>query len=204
MAILQDAKAALERATGIWRPSKVVAKAAVRQVAPKIFRFEIDGTTPNNPVLPLVVYKRAFKFSKQHDPAAVIEMVFEVNGWGEGWRDGIYDWMHFHARTHEVLGLARGTARVRFGGEHGREIDLAAGDVVVLPAGTGHQRIKASTDLIVVGAYPPNATYDERKNAKPEAAMKLIKQVKLPKSDPIYGKTGGIMKLWQARRKTHV
>src|SRR5262249_7352803 len=50
-------------------------------------------------------------------------------------RNGIYNYAHYHSRTHEVLGVARGHARVRFGGERGKELRLKVGDVVVLPAG---------------------------------------------------------------------
>jgi uncharacterized protein YjlB len=65
------------------------------------------------------------------DPAAVFERLFELNGWGGSWRNGIYDYVHYHPRTHEVLGIASGKARVRFGGDEGRSIALKAGDVVV-------------------------------------------------------------------------
>ena len=46
------------------------------------------------------------------DPAAMFERLFETNGWGGSWRNGIYDYVHYHPRTHEVLGIARGRARV--------------------------------------------------------------------------------------------
>jgi uncharacterized protein YjlB len=90
-----------------------------------------------------------------------MEELFEANGWGDTWRDGIYDYVHFHSRIHEVLGIARGKGRVRFGGDKGRIFTLKAGDVVILPAGTGHQCLSADEDFLVVGAYPPAGTYDE-------------------------------------------
>lgn len=75
--------------------------------------------------------------------------------------NSVYDYLHYHSRTHEVLGIAKGSAKVRFGGERGRTIKLSAGDVAILPAGTGHQCIAASKTFLVVGAYPGVGTYDE-------------------------------------------
>jgi hypothetical protein len=36
---------------------------------------------------------------------------------------------------------------VQFGGKRGRTLTLKAGDVAILPAGTGHQRLNASEDF---------------------------------------------------------
>jgi uncharacterized protein YjlB len=112
---------------------------------------------PNNPKLALVLYRNPIRLSGKFDPAAVFEELFERNGWGDSWRNGIYDYPHYHSRIHEVLGVARGHARVRFGGAKGRALKLKAGDVVIVPAGTGHERLSGSKDLMVVGAYPPSA-----------------------------------------------
>lgn len=65
--------------------------------------------------------------------------------------------------THEVLGIARGSVSGEFGGAHGKPLDLKAGDVVILPAGTGHRRRSASRDVLVVGAYAAKGKYDEPK-----------------------------------------
>jgi uncharacterized protein YjlB len=85
--------------------------------------------------------------ARAQDPAAVFEDLFESNGWKDSWRNGIYDYLHYYSRTHEVLGIACRHARVRFGGDGGKIVELRAEDVVILPAGTGHQRVSASRDL---------------------------------------------------------
>src|SRR4051794_15045910 len=104
---------------------------------PLTFVFADDGLVPNNP-MPFLVYKRAIEVGNDH-PEKTIEQVFEANGWSDTWRNGIYEYLHYHATVHEALGVARGHARVRFGGDSGKEIEVTAGDVAILPAGTGHQ-----------------------------------------------------------------
>ena len=139
------------------------------------------------------------RLTQTQDPAAVFEELFESNGWKDSWRNGIYDFLHYHSSTHEVLGIARGHARVRFGGDGGKIIQLRAGDVVILPAGTGHQRVSASRDLLVVGAYPVDGKYDECKPSaeQHERALKSIPEVPLPDKDPVYGAGGPLRDLWK-------
>jgi uncharacterized protein YjlB len=169
-------------------------------VEPIAMRFEDDGTVPNNPVLPFLVYRGAIEVAGHEDPAAVIERTFAQNRWGDSWRNGIYSFTHFHSMIHEVLGVAAGRARVRFGGGAGEELDIAAGDVAVLPAGTGHQRISASRDFLVIGAYPPQGTYDlcRATQAEHDRAKAVIPKVPVPDADPVYGKDGPLNKLWRA------
>jgi uncharacterized protein YjlB len=163
------------------------------------FRFEDDGETPNNPRLPLVVYRAAVNLAGEHDPAAPFERVFARHGWGDGWRNGIYSFLHFHTATHEVLGIARGRATVEFGGARGQALAVEAGDVVVLPAGTGHRRIEASGDLLVVGAYPRNASFDQKRPGQVDhkKAVAAIAEVPLPEMDPVHGREGPLMALWK-------
>ena len=94
--------------------------------------FADDGLIPNNP-MPFLVYKGAVDVAGDH-PEATIEKLFGANGWGAMWRNGVYDYLHYHATVHEALGVARGNAIVRFGGDSGTELAIAAGDVAILPA----------------------------------------------------------------------
>jgi len=165
-------------------------------IKPLTFFFEDDGLVPNNP-LPLVIYKGAVDVRSGH-PEKTIEGLFGANGWGEMWRNGVYDYLHYHATVHEALGVARGHALVQFGGDAGREIEIAAGDVAILPAGTGHQCLASSPDFCVVGAYPPGP---EMQITRPTAAnhamaKQTIPRVKIPRTDPVMGEHGPLMRLW--------
>jgi len=126
-----------------------------------MFRFRDDGGTPNHPRWPVIIYWNVVQLPRTLDPAAVMEKFFESNDCCKSWRNGIYDYLHYHSSVHEVLGIARGSAKVRLGGDRGRTFKLSAGDVVILPAGTGHQGLAASKDFLVVGAYPASGKYDE-------------------------------------------
>ena len=164
---------------------------------PLAFVFQDDGLVPNNP-LPFLVYRRAIDVANGH-PEKTIEGLFGAHGWGDMWRNGVYDYLHYHATVHEALGIARGHATVRFGGDGGREFEISAGDVAILPAGTGHQCLAASRDFSVVGAYPPGAkmhvTLPTPENHV--RALKTIPAVSLPKTDPVMGEDGPLVRLWK-------
>jgi uncharacterized protein YjlB len=174
----------------------------VVQRKPQGKHFEDDGLIPNNPELDFIHYRSAVDTRRMDDPAALFEVLFDKNGWTGAWRNGIYDYVHYHPRTHEVLGVAKGRARVRFGGSKGKVVSLKPGDVVVLPAGTGHEAISATKDLLVVGAYPPQGKYDEFEGSLHEhsRARRMIAKVRLPPKDPVYGARGGLRKLWRRKR----
>jgi uncharacterized protein YjlB len=167
------------------------------KIEPLAIVFADDGLVPNNP-MPFLVYKGAVDVANPHSERT-IEELFGANGWGDMWRNGIFDYLHYHATVHEALGVARGQAKVQFGGDGGKALDLAAGDVAILPAGTGHQRISASSDFCVVGAYPPGPKMQVTRPT-PEnhtKALQTIPLVPLPKSDPVLGKDGPLVRLWK-------
>ncbi len=170
-----------------------------KPAAPLALRFADDGAIPNNPRLPFLVYRSAIDLSGTPNPETVIEKTFTRHGWVNCWRNGIYAYVHYHSSIHEALGIARGRAKARFGGALGEELDLMAGDVVVLPAGTGHQCLWAAPELCVIGAYPKTGRYDLCRGSKAEHAKALISipQVPVPETDPVFGADGPLTRLWR-------
>lgn len=199
MSFLEQLKKTAEKVTGVGRPTAADLPKLVNDRRPLHYAFEDDGETPNNPAFPLLHYRSAFALDDRFDPAATCEEIFAANGWTGSWRNGIFPFNHFHTNTHEVLGIARGNARVQFGGVKGRTLTLEAGDVVVVPAGTGHCRMAASDDLLVVGAYPGGKDYDQHKpqDVDHAKAKARVAKVGVPKADPLLGENGPLIELWK-------
>ena len=68
--------------------------------ADRAYFLSDDGQVPNNPLLPLIHYANAFGANDGPDDAIDC---FGRNGWCGAWVNGIYDFHHYHARSHEVL-----------------------------------------------------------------------------------------------------
>ena len=169
----------------------------IRSVEPESIALVRDERLPDNPLLPVLVYRQVLD-PAAGDPAAAFAALFAAHGWGGIWRNGIFAFPHYHASAHEVLGIARGRVRLRLGGVRDIRLEARAGDALVLPAGTSHQNLGSSPDLLVIGAYPPGQDWDllYGRPEEREIARARIARVPLPPTDPLFGRDGPLLRLW--------
>jgi uncharacterized protein YjlB len=163
-------------------------------VEPQLLYLEEDEVVPNNPVFPVLIYSGVVSRDVQGKDRLFRER-FAANGWTGIWANGIFTYHHFHPDAHEALGIARGSAEVQLGGESGKRVKVEAGDLLVLPAGTGHKRLSSRADLLVIGAYPEGQeAYTTLRDKTDREAMAKVPR---PDSDPFYGKNGPLLQKWR-------
>jgi uncharacterized protein YjlB len=162
----------------------------------RTYMLDDDGRIPNNPQFPLLVYPGAIPTGD--DPVGHCKSRLGDNGWAGTWVNGVFDYHHYHSNTHEFLGVVGGRAKLALGGPEGVELEVEAGDALVLPAGTGHKRLESSSDFRVVGAYPGGQTYDMNTgdpDERPEV-VENIGRVGSPGKDPLFGAQGPLVEIW--------
>lgn len=153
-----------------------------------------------NSRLPVLIYRGAVQLPAQKNRAASIAQKLVLrNGWSNSWRNGIYDFHHYHSNTHECMVICQGSANVIIGGPNGKRVKLQQGDVIILPAGVGHRCTVKSEDFLVVGAYPEGKDYDTNTGTAEEfqKAVERIRQLPLPKHDPVFGDQGFLKAYWK-------
>lgn len=163
------------------------------EVHVRSFFVNDDGEVPNNPDLPVIVYNGVFA----DDPSG-LEAAFNRHRWSGSWSGGVYDYHHYHSNTHEVLGVRSGSATVLVGGDAGERLELATGDVIVLPAGTAHMKLTSTPDFEVIGAYPEENTPNMRERNPTDRAQAIneIQSVPVPDTDPVFGEEGPLLHKW--------
>jgi uncharacterized protein YjlB len=153
-----------------------------------------------NSKLPVIIYKGALELTgAKNKSAKIVEDIFLRNGWSNSWRNGIYDFHHYHSTTHECMAIVRGNASVILGGPGGAKLKLSKGDVIILPAGAGHKCQRHDKDFLCVGAYPQGKDYDINHGKKSEyvEALTRIKKLSIPRKDPVFGKEGFLKSYWK-------
>jgi uncharacterized protein YjlB len=162
---------------------------------PDKFYFRDDGKIPNSK-LPLLIYRNGFSESSRS--AKTAKERFASNNWTNSWDNGVYPFHHYHSTSHEVLGVYGGWALLHLGGEAGEKLRVQAGDVLIIPAGVGHKNLDSSSDFGVVGAYPDGRDWDLLKGEpgdRPKADNNIA-ALPIPTTDPLFGKNGGLTKIW--------
>lgn len=163
-------------------------------------RLSPNGNFPNNPGLPVLIYRGGFPPMAVDELEESFRALFESNGWSGCWRSGIYDFHHYHSNAHEVLGACAGHALLELGGTDGAMVELWPGDVILLPAGTAHRKVSSTPDFEVLGAYPGGKGWNMRYGTKEELAEapSQIGQVPLP-NDPVFDGGGPVASHWKDR-----
>ena len=163
---------------------------------PRLLTLAPDEKMPNSD-LPVVLYRRAVEGD---DLDSLFRKTFSRNGWSGIWTDGIFGYHHFHSNAHEVLGVVAGGADLVLGGASGEALSVERGDVLILPAGTGHRRLRATPDFLVSGAYPKGQEhYDIYTDVALCANCRArLDVVPLPQMDPLYGAEGRLLETWIA------
>ncbi|KAK7973494.1 hypothetical protein PG988_007628 [Apiospora saccharicola] len=132
---------------------------------------------------PLLHYHSAFlpsDIAKDTNIASAIESHLQSVGVVDPqWRYTMYSTTHFHSTTHELLCIARGGARLCFGGEEnpGR-VELSEED----DDGDGFE---------MVGSYPKGCSWDMcYGKTGEEAKVEGIRRLGWFERDPVYGDQG--------------
>ena len=160
--------------------------------------LEDDGVFPNNNHLIMLVYRGALLLNPDDD-STIVEKLFYDNKWSNSWKNGIFDYHHYHSNTHEALAVFSGNAELQIGGPQGICLKILRGDVLIMPAGVAYKCLKNSEDFIVIGAYPEGILKDINygKDGERPVADENILKVPMPTTDPVYGETGPLIHNWR-------
>lgn len=104
---------------------------------PETYSFSSTPTVPNS-ALPVLVYRNVLVPLAD---ANTVKEIIEKNRWLQGGVFKTFSLCHFHSVTHECYAIFKGSSKLLLGRgpldgqEGGAEVDLRAGDVIVLPVG---------------------------------------------------------------------
>jgi uncharacterized protein YjlB len=165
----------------------------------KLFFLDDDGRFPNSP-LPVIYYPAVLRYSSLL-PYYRFKRLFAENNWKNSWKDGIYDFQHYHSTTHEVIGVCKGKTTVLLGGDNGIKLHLSQGDALIIPAGVVHKNLTPGNSFTCIGAYPDGRDYDMNYGNFVERpkADENIRSVPIPQKDPVFGSGGELKNNWSKK-----
>ncbi|KAK5051924.1 hypothetical protein LTR84_002727 [Exophiala bonariae] len=171
-------------------------------VNPEVYHLKPNRHAPNNDN-PVLIYRDCLPLPFSEEKTTEF---LESHAWVKKGTWGHIPIRHFHPNTHECYGVFQGESTILVGcGTHdledeGTKIDVSVGDVIVLPAGTGHCNLQSSKDYQYIGVYPKGAPqWRNELGKKPinlEEIRKEITAVEMPSQDPVNGANGPLLSLW--------
>lgn len=157
------------------------------RLALRAMRAPRGDAIPNNETYPALLMPGAL--GGANDPSD-IHALYAGNGWGGAWTWEVFTYHHFHPDAFEVLSVASGAATLMLGGPQGKEVDVKAGDVLILPPGHGHKQIEKRDGFLICGGYPPGQedyTTIRDRDGYDDTTLQTIRKVGEPGTDPIFG-----------------
>ncbi|CAK7264597.1 hypothetical protein SEPCBS119000_001079 [Sporothrix epigloea] len=171
-------------------------------LTPETYYLKRNQHAPNN-AYPVLVYRQCLPLPVSE---AKTTTFLEAHSWE---RKGVWGHIgvrHFHPNVHECYGVIAGESTMLVGcgsddpDESGQQIELSVGDVIVLPAGTGHCNLQSTKDFLYVGVYPAGAPLYKaelgKEGADVAALWQEVDSVVMPMEDPVTGKDGALFELW--------
>ncbi|KAH8797960.1 hypothetical protein F5884DRAFT_905795 [Xylogone sp. PMI_703] len=159
-----------------------------------------------NSSLPVLIYRDVLPLPLSEEKTTIF---LEEHDWEKRGVWGHISTRHYHPNSHECYGIFQGESTLLLGqGQSdengGLEIDVHAGDVIVLPAGTAHCCLQSTADYRYIGVYPKGCPRwrNELGKALPdiENLNKEISAVAMPTQDPVMGNDGPLLRLWATER----
>lgn len=156
---------------------------------------------PNSP-FPVLIYRDVLPLPLSEEKTAAF---LESHDWEKRGVWGHIGVRHFHPNTHECYGIFRGESTLLLGRgqsdqDGGLEVDVHAGDVVILPAGTAHCSLQSTQDYKYIGVYPKSCPRWRNEYGKEpldvETLRREIASVAMPTQDPVIGVDGPLIQLW--------
>jgi uncharacterized protein YjlB len=172
-------------------------KTYAKEIAVKHFFLRDDGVFPNNAKLPVLLYKSAWELPLFK--STFIKTELKKHNWENSWKNGVFEYHHYHSICHEVLCAYRGRTKILLGGNNGVIIDFEASDVLIIPAGVAHKNLEPDNNFKCIGAYPKGQNYDMNYGQPYErpSTDANIKRVEPPSEDPVFGTSGPLIEYWK-------
>ena len=189
--------------------------AAPTPSGPETYTLAPTPHVPNSPY-PVLVYRAAIPAAARS--VAAVKALIEPHAWLHGGTWKAIRTIHFHSVTHECYAVLRGASVLllgrgpldpeRSGGSgdedtpFGVEVEVRAGDVVVVPAGVSHASLSDDGAYEYAGLYPKGSPRWDNNwcKAGPEETAekaKTARAVPVPECDPVFGEGGPLVKIWR-------